>query len=34
VPMLGGSNLDRARAFVRYLGAPAGKALFQAAGIE
>jgi len=34
VPMLGGPNLDRARAFVRYLGAPAGKALFQAAGIE
>ena len=34
VPMLKGSNLDQARAFVRYLGSPAGKALVQAAGIE
>lgn len=34
VPMTGSSNLDIARAFVRFMGTPAGKKLFVAAGIE
>lgn len=34
VPMTGTSNVEPARTFVRYLGSPGGKALFQAAGIE
>lgn len=34
VPMTAASNAEAARAFVRYLGSPAGKALFVAAGIE
>ena len=33
-PMTGMPNAEVARAFVRYLGSPAGKALFVAAGIE
>ena len=32
--MTAGSNTDAARDFVRYLGTPAAKALFVAAGIE
>jgi molybdate transport system substrate-binding protein len=34
VPMNGGSNAELARTFVQYLGSPAGKKLFVAAGIE
>lgn len=34
VPMAGGSNLELARIFARYLGSPAGRKLFVAAGIE
>jgi molybdate transport system substrate-binding protein len=33
-PMTAGSNAEGARDFVRYLGTPAAKALFAAAGIE
>jgi len=33
-PMTAGVNIDLARKFVRYLGDPAGKKLFVAAGIE
>lgn len=33
-PMTAGSNAEGAREFVRYLGTPAAKALFAAAGIE
>jgi molybdate transport system substrate-binding protein len=33
-PMSGGSNAELARSFVQYLGSPAGKKLFVAAGIE
>lgn len=34
VPMTGGANAELARSFVKYLGTPAGKKLFVAAGIE
>ena len=34
VPMTGGANAALAREFVQYLGTPAGKKLFVAAGIE
>lgn len=34
VPMAGGKNAALAREFVQYLGTPAGKKLFVAAGIE
>ena len=34
VPMTGKSNAETARAFVRFLGGPAGKPLFVAAGID
>jgi molybdate transport system substrate-binding protein len=33
-PMSGGSNADLAATFVRFLGGPAAKAAFRAAGIE
>ena len=33
-PMTGGSNAELARDFVQFLGSPAGKKLFVAAGIE
>lgn len=33
-PMAGGSNADVAKAFAEFLGSPAGKKLFVAAGIE
>jgi molybdate transport system substrate-binding protein len=33
-PMTGGSNADMVRTFVQFLGSPAGKKLFVAAGIE
>jgi molybdate transport system substrate-binding protein len=33
-PMSGGPNAEITRAFVQYLGSPAGKKLFVAAGIE
>jgi molybdate transport system substrate-binding protein len=33
-PMTGGTHPELAREFVRYLGSPAGKKLFVAAGIE
>ena len=33
-PMTGGSNAELAREFVQFLGSPAGKKLFVAAGIE
>lgn len=33
-PMSGGANAELARTFVQYLGSPAGKKLFVAAGIE
>ncbi len=33
-PVVGGPQMETATAFVRYLGSPAGSALFQAAGIE
>ena len=34
VPMTAASNAEVARAFTRYLGSPAAKALFVAAGVE
>ncbi len=34
VPMTGGSNPEAARELTLYLGSPAGKALFVAAGVE
>jgi len=34
VPMTAGTNKDAAQAFMRFLGAPAAKTLFVAAGIE
>jgi molybdate transport system substrate-binding protein len=34
VPMTGSGNLEAARALVKFLGSPAGKKLFVAAGIE
>ena len=33
-PMTGGSNAEASKAFVQFLGRPAGKKLFVAAGIE
>ena len=34
VPMTAAANAEPARAFVRYLGSPEGKALFVAAGVD
>jgi molybdate transport system substrate-binding protein len=34
VPMAAAANAEPARAFVRYLGSPEGKALFVAAGVD
>lgn len=34
VPMTGGTNAEISRSFVEFLGSPAGKKLFVAAGIE
>ena len=34
VPMAGGAQAELAREFTRFLGGPAGKPLFVAAGIE
>ncbi|MGZ8153996.1 MAG: molybdate ABC transporter substrate-binding protein [Burkholderiales bacterium] len=34
VPMAGGASMDAARALVKFLGSPAGKKHFAAAGIE